>query len=319
MALIKKDIDFMSLKVRRVTGTLSATVIVFFLITILVKGFQLGLDFTAGTLIEVGYTEAVNPEDVRRQLVDNGFEDATVVTFGSDRDVLVRLPVEETDASAMSDAASSLGTDVLAVLSANSASPVELRRSEFVGPRVGSELTEQAALAVLTAMLIIMVYVAMRFQYKFGVSAVAAQLHDVIVVLGVISLFEISFDLTTLAALLAVIGYSLNDTIVVFDLFRENLRIARSSDVEQIVNHSLNQVLARSFVTSLTTLLALWAMFIVGGEAIYSFSLSLIVGVSVGFFTSLFIACNFLMYLGVSKEDVALMIREKGDEVDSMP
>lgn len=319
MALIKKDIDFMSLKVRRVTGTLSATVIVFFLITILVKGFQLGLDFTAGTLIEVGYTEAVNPEDVRRQLVDNGFEDATVVTFGSDRDVLVRLPVEETDASAMSDAASSLGTDVLAVLSANSASPVELRRSEFVGPRVGSELTEQAALAVLTAMLIIMVYVAMRFQYKFGVSAVAAQLHDVIVVLGVISLFEISFDLTTLAALLAVIGYSLNDTIVVFDRVRENLRIARSSDVEQIVNHSLNQVLARSFVTSFTTLLALWAMFIVGGEAIYSFSLSLIVGVSVGFFTSLFIACNFLMYLGVSKEDVALMIREKGDEVDSMP
>jgi preprotein translocase subunit SecF len=319
MALIKNDIDFMSLKVRRVTGALSATVIVFFLITIFVKGFQLGLDFTAGTLIEVGYTEAVNPEDVRRQLVENGFEDATVVTFGSDRDVLVRLPVDETDASAMSDAASSLGTDVLAVLSANSATPVELRRSEFVGPRVGSELTEQAALAVLTAMLIIMVYVAMRFQYKFGVSAVAAQLHDVIVVLGVISLFEISFDLTTLAALLAVIGYSLNDTIVVFDRVRENLRIARSSDVEHIVNHSLNQVLARSFVTSFTTLLALWAMFIVGGEAIYSFSLSLIVGVSVGFFTSLFIACNFLMYLGVSKEDVALMIREKGDEVDSMP
>lgn len=319
MALIKNDIDFMSLKVRRVTGALSATVIVFFLITILVKGFQLGLDFTAGTLIEVGYTQAVNPEDVRRQLVENGFEDATVVTFGSDRDVLVRLPVDETDAAAMSDAASSLGTDVLAVLSANSATPVELRRSEFVGPRVGSELTEQAALAVLTAMLIIMVYVAMRFQYKFGVSAVAAQLHDVIVVLGVISLFEISFDLTTLAALLAVIGYSLNDTIVVFDRVRENLRIARSSDVEHIVNHSLNQVLARSFVTSLTTLLALWAMFIVGGEAIYSFSLSLIVGVSVGFFTSLFIACNFLMYLGVSKEDVALMIREKGDEVDSMP
>lgn len=319
MALIKNDIDFMSLKVRRVTGALSATVIVFFLITIFVKGFQLGLDFTAGTLIEVGYTEAVNPEDVRRQLVENGFEDATVVTFGSDRDVLVRLPVDETDAAAMSDAASSLGTDVLAVLSANSATPVELRRSEFVGPRVGSELTEQAALAVLTAMLIIMVYVAMRFQYKFGVSAVAAQLHDVIVVLGVISLFEISFDLTTLAALLAVIGYSLNDTIVVFDRVRENLRIARSSDVEHIVNHSLNQVLARSFVTSFTTLLALWAMFIVGGEAIYSFSLSLIVGVSVGFFTSLFIACNFLMYLGVSKEDVALMIREKGDEVDSMP
>ena len=209
MALLKNDIDFMSPKVRRVTGSLSFLVIVFFLITIVVKGFELGLDFTAGTLIEVGYTETVNPEDVRRQLVDNGFVDATVVTFGSDRDVLVRLPVEDADSSQMSDAASSMGVDVLAVLSANSATPVELRRSEFVGPRVGSELTEQAALAVLLAMLIIMIYVAIRFQYKFGVSAVAALMHDVIVVLGVVSLFEISFDLTTLAALLAVIGYSI--------------------------------------------------------------------------------------------------------------
>ncbi|TFH73862.1 protein translocase subunit SecF [Gammaproteobacteria bacterium LSUCC0112] len=316
--MIKNDIDFMSLKVRRVTGSLSFVVIVFFLITIAVKGFQLGLDFTAGTLIEVGYQEAVNPDDVRRQLLDNGFVDATVATFGSDRDVLVRLPVADMETSEMSDAASSLGIEVLEVLSANSSTPVELRRSEFVGPRVGSELTEQAALAVLTAMLIIMVYVAVRFQYKFGVSAVAAQLHDVIVVLGVISLFEISFDLTTLAALLAVIGYSLNDTIVVFDRVRENLRIARSSDTEYIINHSLNQVLARSFVTSLTTLLALWAMFIVGGEAIYSFSLSLIVGVSVGFFTSLFIACNFLMYFKVSKEDVAVLVRDDS-ELDSTP
>jgi preprotein translocase subunit SecF len=293
-------------------------VIVFFLITIVVKGFELGLDFTAGTLIEVGYTETVNPEDVRRQLVDNGFVDATVVTFGSDRDVLVRLPVEDADSSQMSDAASSIGVDVLAVLSANSATPVELRRSEFVGPRVGSELTEQAALAVLLAMLIIMIYVAIRFQYKFGVSAVAALMHDVIVVLGVISLFEISFDLTTLAALLAVIGYSINDSIVVFDRVRENLRSARTSSIELIINHSLNQVLVRSFATSFTTLLALWAMFIVGGEAIYSFSLSLIVGVSVGFFTSLFIACNFLMYLKVSKEDVAVLVRDSS-EIDSTP
>jgi preprotein translocase subunit SecF len=318
MALLKNDIDFMSPKVRRVTGGFSFLLITFFLITIVVKGFELGLDFTAGTLIEVGYTEEVNPEDVRRQLVDNGFVDATVVTFGSDRDVLVRLPVEDTDSSQMSDAASSMGVDVLAVLSANSATPVELRRSEFVGPRVGSELTEQAALAVLTAMLIIMFYVAIRFQYKFGVSAVAALLHDVIVVLGVISLFEISFDLTTLAAILAVIGYSLNDSIVVFDRVRENLRSARTSSIEFIINHSLNQVLVRSFATSVTTLLALWAMFIVGGEAIYSFSLSLIVGVSVGFFTSLFIACNFLMYFKISKEDVAVLVRDSS-EIDSTP
>ncbi len=318
MALLKNDIDFMSPKVRLVTGSVSFLVIIFFLITIVVKGFELGLDFTAGTLIEVGYSEEVNPEDVRRQLVDNGFVDATVVTFGSDRDVLVRLPVEDSDSSQMSDAASSMGVEVLAVLSANSATPVELRRSEFVGPRVGSELTEQAALAVLMAMLIIMIYVAIRFQYKFGVSAVAALMHDVVVVLGVISLFEISFDLTTLAALLAVIGYSINDSIVVFDRVRENLRSARSSSIEFIINHSLNQVLVRSFATSFTTLLALWAMFIVGGEAIYSFSLSLIVGVSVGFFTSLFIACNFLMYLKISKEDVAVLVRDT-TEIDSTP
>ena len=318
MALLKNDIDFMSLKVRRVTGAFSFTLITFFLITIAVKGFELGLDFTAGTLIEVGYTEAVNPEDVRRQLVDDGFVDATVVSFGSDRDVLVRLPVADTDSSQMSDAASSMGVEVLAVLSANSSTPVELRRSEFVGPRVGSELTEQAALAVLTAMLIIMAYVAIRFQYKFGVSAVAALMHDVIVVLGVISLFEISFDLTTLAALLAVIGYSINDSIVVFDRVRENLRSARTSNIEFIINHSLNQVLVRSFATSFTTLLALWAMFIVGGEAIYSFSLSLIVGVSVGFFTSLFVACNFLMYFKISKEDVAVLVRDS-NEIDSTP
>jgi preprotein translocase subunit SecF len=318
MALLKNDIDFMSPKVRLVTGSVSFLVIIFFLITIVVKGFELGLDFTAGTLIEVGYTETVNPEDVRRQLVDNGFVDATVVTFGSDRDVLVRLPVEDSDSSQMSDSASSMGVEVLAVLSANSATPVELRRSEFVGPRVGSELTEQAALAVLMAMLIIMIYVAIRFQYKFGVSAVAALMHDVVVVLGVISLFEISFDLTTLAALLAVIGYSINDSIVVFDRVRENLRSARTSSIDFIINHSLNQVLVRSFATSFTTLLALWAMFIVGGEAIYSFSLSLIVGVSVGFFTSLFIACNFLMYLKISKEDVAVLVRDT-TEIDSTP
>lgn len=319
MALIKNDINFMSPKVRRVTGSISAFIIVFMLITMAVKGFQLGLDFTAGTLIEVGYSEPVSPEEVRQQLVDNGYLDATVVAFGSVRDVLVRLPVEEMANSEMAEAASSLGVEVLRVLQASSDTPVELRRSEFVGPRVGSELTEQAALAVLTALGIIMIYVAVRFQFKFGVSAVIAQMHDVIVVLGVLSLFEISFDLTTLAALLAVIAYSLNDTIVVFDRVRENLRITRSNDIEAIINTSLNQVLARSFVTGFTTLLALFAMFFVGGEAIFSFSLSLIVGVSVGFFTSLFIACNFLMYLKVGKEDVALIIRDDNEADASLP
>lgn len=319
MALLKSDIDFMSARKRRITGTISAVMLVVAILSLAVNRFEFGLDFTSGTLIEVGYPQSINPEDVRQQLISAGFEDAVVVAFGSDRDLLVRLPVEESaDDLAAASAASSLGNEVLAALQEASDVPVEMRRSEYVGPKVGEELAEQGALALLVALGIVMLYVAVRFQYKFAVASVAALAHDVIVVLGIISLFHLTFDLTVLAALLAVIGYSLNDTIVVFDRARENFRTMRSTDSEFILNTTLNQVISRTFVTSLTTLLALFAMLVMGGESIRGFAVSLIVGVSVGTYTSLHISCNFLMYLKIDKEDLAVPIKE-GEEVDSLP
>ncbi|MAY54346.1 MAG: protein translocase subunit SecF [Gammaproteobacteria bacterium] len=319
MALLKSDIDFMSARKRRITGIISAVMLVVAILSLAINRFEFGLDFTSGTLIEVGYPQSINPEDVRQQLISAGFEDAVVVAFGSDRDLLVRLPVEESaDDLAAASAASSLGNEVLAALQEASDVPVEMRRSEYVGPKVGEELAEQGALALLVALGIVMLYVAVRFQYKFAVASVAALAHDVIVVLGIISLFHLTFDLTVLAALLAVIGYSLNDTIVVFDRARENFRTMRSTDSEFILNTTLNQVISRTFVTSLTTLLALFAMLVMGGESIRGFAVSLIVGVSVGTYTSLHISCNFLMYLKIDKEDLAVPIKE-GEEVDSLP
>ncbi|MDH7943656.1 protein translocase subunit SecF [Pseudohongiella sp. SYSU M77423] len=319
MALIKSDIDFMSARKRRITGIISTVMLVVAILSLAINRFEFGLDFTSGTLIEVGYPQSINPEDVRQQLISSGFEDAVVVAFGSDRDLLVRLPVEESaDDLAAASAASSLGNEVLAALQEASDVPVEMRRSEYVGPKVGEELAEQGALALLVALGIVMLYVAVRFQYKFAVASVAALAHDVIVVLGIISLFHLTFDLTVLAALLAVIGYSLNDTIVVFDRARENFRTMRSTDSEFILNTTLNQVISRTFVTSLTTLLALFAMLLMGGESIRGFAVSLIVGVSVGTYTSLHISCNFLMYLKIDKEDLAVPIKE-GEEVDSLP
>ncbi|MAO40941.1 MAG: protein translocase subunit SecF [Pseudohongiella sp.] len=319
MALIKSDIDFMSARKRRITGTISAVMLVVAILSLAINRFEFGLDFTSGTLIEVGYPQSINPEDVRQQLISAGYEEAVVVAFGSDRDLLVRLPVEESaDDLAAASAASSLGNEVLVALQQASDVPVEMRRSEYVGPKVGEELAEQGALALLVALGIVMLYVAVRFQYKFAVASVAALAHDVVVVLGIISLFQLTFDLTVLAALLAVIGYSLNDTIVVFDRARENFRTMRSTDSEFILNTTLNQVISRTFVTSLTTLLALFAMLLMGGESIRGFAVSLIVGVSVGTYTSLHISCNFLMYLKIDKEDLAVPIKE-GEEVDSLP
>tara|TARA_R110002072_G_scaffold170552_2_gene324096 strand:+ start:3578 stop:4537 length:960 start_codon:yes stop_codon:yes gene_type:complete len=319
MALLKSDIDFMSARKRKLTSTISGVMLVIALLALIFNRFEFGLDFTSGTLIEVGYSETVNPEDVRQQLIDAGYEQAVVVAFGSDRDLLVRLPVEEgADDLAAASAASSMGNEVLAVLQDSTSMAVEMRRSEYVGPKVGAELAEKGALALLVAMGIVMLYVAVRFQYKFAVASVMALAHDIVVVLGIISLFHLTFDLTVLAALLAVIGYSLNDTIVVFDRARENFRTMRTTDPEVILNTTLNQVISRTFVTSLTTLLALFAMLVMGGESIKGFALSLIVGVSVGTYTSLHISCNFLMYLKIRKEDLAVPLKE-GEEVDSMP
>lgn len=318
MALIKADIDFMGARKRKMTSIISAVLLTVAILSLAINRFEFGLDFTSGTLIEVGYTESVNPEDIRQQLIAGGYDSAVVVSFGSDRDVLVRLPIDETDDELTASAAVSLGDDVLALLRASSDIPVEMRRSEFVGPKVGAELAEKGALALLVALGIVMLYVAVRFQYKFAIAAVMALAHDVVIVVGIVSLFHLTFDLTVLAALLAVIGYSLNDTIVVFDRARENFRMMRSNDPVHILNTTLNQVISRTFVTSLTTLLALFAMLLMGGEAIKGFAISLIVGVTVGTYTSLHISCNFLMYLKISKEDLAVPVKE-GQELDSQP
>lgn len=314
MAILDRDIDFMSPRKRRITATVSAVLLIVAVLSLAINRLELGLDFSAGTLIEVGYPEAVNPEEVRQQLVAAGFEEVVVVTFGSDRDVLVRLPAPDAEDEQSASAAVNLGDEVLQVLREAGGQGVEMRRSEYVGPKIGAELAERGGLALLVALGIVMLYVGARFQYKFAIGAVFALMHDVLIVIGIVSLFRLTFDLTVLAAMLAVIGYSLNDTIVVFDRARENFRTMRTGDPEVILNTTLNQVLSRTVVTSFTTLLALFSMLIVGGEAIKGFAIALIVGVTVGTYTSLHISCNFLMYLKIAKEDLMVPVKEGADE-----
>lgn len=320
MGLLKRDIDFMSPRKRRITATISAVLLVVAVLSLAINRLELGLDFSAGTLIEVGYPEAVNPEDVRQQLVAAGYEEVVVVTFGSDRDVLVRLPAPDEEDEQAASAAVNLGDEVLMVLRETGGAGVEMRRSEYVGPKIGAELAERGGLALLVALGIVMLYVGARFQYKFAIGAVFALMHDVLIVIGIVSLFRLTFDLTVLAAMLAVIGYSLNDTIVVFDRARENFRTMRTGDPEVILNTTLNQVLSRTVVTSFTTLLALFSMLIMGGEAIKGFAIALIVGVVVGTYTSLHISCNFLMYLKIAKEDLMVPVKEGAeDDTNSVP
>jgi len=303
----QKVLNFMGW--RRLAAIVSLTLVVISIGSLVVKGLNFGLDFTGGTQIEVAYSDAVVLIDVRATLEQAGYEGAVVVHFGSERDVLVRLAQSFNDKT---------GVEVLAEQQQAYDGEVSLRRIEFVGPQVGGELRDQGGLAMLAALLVVMGYVAFRFQLKFSVGAVIALAHDVIIVLGLFSIFGWDFDLTVLAALLAVIGYSLNDTIVVSDRIRENFRKIRKSNSEKIINVSLTQTLARTIVTSLTTLLVLGALFVFGGEMIHAFSKALIIGVIVGTYSSIYVAVNVLMMLGITKED--LMIPEKeGAEFDSRP
>jgi len=305
-----KIINFMAL--RKIALALSVTLMVVAAASLAINKLQFGLDFTGGTLIEVGYEQAPDLVTVRSQLQTAGFDDAVVQNFGSERDVLVRL------GQAFND---KVGENVLAVLQAGSASDVELRRSEYVGAQVGEELTEQGGLGMLVALAIVMLYVAFRFQLKFSVGAVVALIHDVLIVLGIFSLLKLDFDLTVLAAILAVIGYSLNDTIVVSDRIRENFRKLRKGTSEEIINESLSQTLGRTLVTSITTILVLTALLIFGGELIYGFALALLIGVVVGTYSSIYVASNVLLLLGICKEDLIIPPKEdvvegEGFEVD---
>ena len=273
------------------------------------KGLNLGLDFSGGTLIEVSYEEAADLVDIRDLMTNNGFDDFQVVNFGSNSDVLIKV--------ADKNGKSQLG-DVIYKFLLEADPSTELKRIEFVGPQIGSELRDQGGLGMLVALGMILLYVAFRFQYKFALGAVAALAHDVVIILGLFSVFSWDFDLTVLAALLAVIGYSLNDTIVVSDRIRENFRGERGFDPDEIVNRSINQTLSRTLITSLTTLRVLLALFFFGGDMIRGFSQALIIGVLVGTYSSIYVVANILLGLSITQDDLAIPEPE-GAEFDDMP
>lgn len=307
MRILKENlaIDFMSK--RKLAAILSAIMLVVSVASLATKGLKFGIDFTGGTLIEVGYPEAVDLNTVRQALASGNFGQTQATHFGTSRDVLIRIAPEEGKESAQ------LSEDVLTVLRIVEPA-VEMRRVEFVGPQVGKDLTEQGGLAMIYALFGILIYIIVRFQWRFAPGAVAALVHDVLIVTGVFSLLQLDFDLTVLAALLAVIGYSLNDTIVVYDRIRENFRKMRKGTPVEIINASLNQTLARTLMTSITTLLVLFALFFLGGEVIHAFSLALILGVLVGTYSSLYIASPAALVLGVSKQDLMPVKKEEDGE-----
>ncbi len=303
-------IDFV--RWRKPAVVLSVVLLLVSLGSLLTRGLNLGIDFTGGTLIEIGYPQPAELAQVRQRLAEAGFDDAVVQHFGTSRDVLVRVAPREGLSNAQ------LSERIFAVLRDLQGEPAELRRVEFVGPQVGEELTEQGGLALLYALIGILIYVWLRFEQRLAVGSIAALVHDVIITLGFFSVTGMEFDLTVLAAVLAVIGYSLNDTIVVFDRVRENFRKMRKGGPEEVVNASLNQTLARTLMTSLTTLLVLIALFVFGGELIHGFATALIVGVVVGTYSSIYVASSAALALGISRED--LMPPEKeGADLDGQP
>jgi len=317
----KRVYDFM--RWRKLAAAVSVVLVLVSIGILAAKGLKFGLDFTGGTQVEVGYEVAPFITDVRDQLENAGYDGATVVNYGSDTELMIKLPPEvteeETQISATDqEAVTPIGDKVVDVLRAGSDGTVTLRRVEMVGPQVGAELRDDGGLGMLVALVLVMIYVALRFQYKFSFGAVAALGHDVIIVLGFFALMGLDFDLTVLAAVLAVIGYSLNDTIVVSDRIRENFRKVRKAEAEEIINISISQTLGRTFMTSFTTLLVLWALQFFGGELIHNFSLALIVGVVVGTYSSVYVAANVLMGLKISKEDLMPPVKE-GAELEEMP
>jgi preprotein translocase subunit SecF len=297
------------MKYRKIAGIASIILFTVSVLSLSFRGLSLGLDFSGGTLVEVTYEKPVELELIRNTLNANGYDDSQVVNFGTNLDVLIKVADQNGN--------SSVGEAVYSLLNENGLQG-ELKRVEFVGPQIGSELRDQGGLGMLVALFMILIYVAFRFQYKFALGAVTALGHDVVIILGLFSIFAWDFDLTVLAALLAVIGYSLNDTIVVSDRIRENFRIQRELEPKEMIDLSLNQTLGRTVITSLTTLLVLFALFIFGGEMIKGFSLALILGVLVGTYSSIYVVANMLMSLTLIQEDLAVPDPE-GSEFDELP
>ena len=303
------NIRFPFMKYRKIAGIVSIIIFSISVLSLTFRGLSLGLDFSGGTLVEVSYETPVELESIRNTLIENGYEDSQVVNFGTNLDVLIKVADQNGN--------SSIGEAVYSLLNEKGFEG-ELKRVEFVGPQVGAELRDQGGLGMLVALFMILMYVAFRFQYKFALGAVTALGHDVVIILGLFSLFAWDFDLTVLAALLAVIGYSLNDTIVVSDRIRENFRTQREMQPKDMIDLSLNQTLGRTVVTSFTTLLVLLALFIFGGEMIKGFSLALILGVLVGTYSSIYVVANMLMSLTLTLEDLAIPEPE-GADINELP
>ena len=304
-ALNIPTIDFVG---KRMYAIIFSTVLIALsLFSLATNGLKLGIDFTGGTLIEVGYQQSADLSEVRTTLAESGFNGANVQYFGSTNEVLIRLEPQTISSAKLS-------TKIIQLLG----NDVDIRRVEFVGPKVGEELTNDGGLAMLYALIGILIYVAFRFEYRFAFGSISALIHDVIITLGFFSLFEFEFDLTVLAAILAVIGYSLNDTIVVFDRIRENFLSTRHVDPSKIINGALNQTLSRTIMTSLTTLLVLLALFFLGGEIIHSFAMALLIGVLIGTYSSIYVASSMILAMGITKEDMLPSEKEK-QEIDTRP
>jgi preprotein translocase subunit SecF len=303
------SIPFM--KYRKIAGLSSIIIFVLAIFSLSFRGLSLGLDFSGGTLVEVAFEETVPLEDIRTNLAINGIEDFQVVNFGTETDVLIKAADKVSQGR--------LGDRIYEILENEySDQDLELKRVEFVGPQIGSELRDQGGLGMLVALGMILLYVAFRFQFKFAIGAVVALAHDVVIVLGIFSVVGWDFDLTVMAALLAVIGYSLNDTIVVSDRMRENFRTERGLEPVEIVDKSINQTLSRTLITSLTTLLVLFSLYIFGGELIKGFSLALILGIFIGTYSSIYVVANMLLSMSITQEDLAVPEPE-GAEFDELP
>ena len=292
---------------RKFAMIFSAVLLVLSIASISFQGLKFGIDFTGGTLIELGYEKTADLEDIRLKLSEGDFKGTNVQYFGSDTEVLIQLEPQEVSSAKLS-------SSIIRMLGEG----IDVRRVEFVGPKVGEELTNDGGLAMLYALIGILIYVAFRFEYRFALGSIAALVHDVIITLGIFSILQIEFDLTVLAAILAVIGYSLNDTIVVFDRIRENFLSTRQVEAEPIINEALNQTLSRTLMTSLTTLLVLLALFYLGGEVIHSFAGALLIGVIIGTYSSIYVASSMSRALGISKEDMLPSEKEK-KEIDARP
>jgi preprotein translocase subunit SecF len=310
MEIFKKvtHIDFMGK--RKLAIVFSLLLMAIAIGAMVTRGLNFGLDFTGGTLIEVGYEQPVDLQEVRAALDKVGFGDAVVQHFGTSKDVLVRLaPRGGEDSEA-------IGDQILQVLNAAGEGEVKMRRQEYVGPQVGDELRDDGGLAMIIALAFILIYVMARFEYRFALGSIAALIHDVVITVGFFALFQWEFDLTTMAAVLAVIGYSLNDTIVVFDRIRENFRKMRKDPPRQVINTSINQTLSRTLMTSGTTLLVVFAMFFLGGELIHSFSLALIVGIMVGTYSSIYVASTATLALKITSASLMPVKKEGVEQVD---